>query len=143
MESCKKSGAEAPQWSLEGELPSILTGDERTQFLLRHILGTINSHLSFKPLQQSLFSFIPACSLFLINTDVLYAYGISDLVANGTEHAVCLRYPAVTSFSSANGIREFRVEKFMPAFCATERIDFSAYKVNRLWLVPMKMITAL
>jgi len=74
---------------------------------------------------------------------VVFAKIVTLKIANGTEHSVSLRYTAVASLSSAYGIREFRVEKFMPAFCATERIEFSAYTVSCHWLVPMKLVTAL
>lgn len=121
----------------------VLTWHERTKFLLRHILGTINSHLSLKPPQSSLFSFIPTCSLFRINTDIRFAYGISYLVANGTEHAVFLWHPAVTSFSRANGVGEFGVEKYMSAFRAAERKEFVTNPSDYCWLFPIKISTAL
>jgi hypothetical protein len=125
-------------------LLSILAWYERTQFFLRHILGTINSHLSFKSLKNRFFLSLPMRSAFRVKNDnVVFAKIVTLKIANGTEHSVSLRYTAVASLSSAYGIREFRVEKFMPAFCATERIEFSAYTVSCHWLVPMKMVTAL
>jgi hypothetical protein len=112
-------------------LLSVLAWHEQTQFLLSHILGTINSHLSFQSLNNRFFLSLPMRSAFRVKNDnVVFAKIVTLKIANGTKHSVFLWHSAVASFSSAFGIRDFRVEKFMPAFCATERIDFSPCTVS-------------
>ena len=129
-------------WKLT--LLSILAWHERTQFFLRHILGTINSHLSFKSLNNRFFLSLPMRFASRVKNDnVLFATIVTLKIANGTEHSVSLRYPAVASFSGANRIREFWVEKFMPAFWVAERIEFFIYPGHHGWFVPMKLVIAL
>ncbi len=129
-------------WKLT--LLSILAWHERTQFFLRHILGTINLHLSFKSLNNRFFLSLPMRSAFRVKNDnLVFATIVTLKIANGTEHSVSLRYPAVASFSGANRIREFWVEKFMPAFWVAERIEFFIYPGHHGWFVPVKMVTAL
>jgi hypothetical protein len=112
-------------------LLAVLAWHEQTQFLLSHILGTINSHLSFQSLNNRFFLSLPMRSAFRVKNDnVVFAKIVTLKIANGTKHSVFLWHSAVASFSSAFGIRDFRVEKFMPAFCATERIDFSPCTVS-------------
>ena len=107
-------------------------------------MGTINSHLSFKSLNNRFFLSLPMRFASRVKNDnVLFAKIVTLKIANGTEHSVSLRYPAVASFSGANRIREFWVEKFMPAFWVAERIEFFIYPGHHGWFVPMKLVTAL
>ena len=77
------------------------------------------------------------------NDNVLFAKIVTLKIATGAEHSVSLWHSAVASFSSAKGIREFRVEKFISALCAAERIEFLAYPGDHGWFVPTKYFSTL
>jgi hypothetical protein len=79
-----------------------LAWHEQTQFLLSHILGTINSHLSLKSLNNRFFLLLPMRSAFRVKNDnVVFAKIVTLKITNGTKHSVFLWHSAVASISSA------------------------------------------
>jgi hypothetical protein len=122
----------------------VLARHEQTKFFLRHILSTINSYLPFKSLYNLLFLFLPMLSASRVKNDnLMFAIIVTLKIANGAEHSVSLWYPAVASFSSANGVGEFGVDKFMSAFRAAEIKKFVTNPSNYRRLVQIKIGTAL
>lgn len=73
----------------------------------------------------------------------MFATIVTLKIADGAKHSVLLWHPAAASFSSANGVGEFGVEKFMSAFRAAEIKQFVTNPSNYRRLVPIKTGTAL
>jgi hypothetical protein len=73
----------------------------------------------------------------------MFAIIVTLKIANGAKHSVSPWYPAVASFSSANGVGEFGVEKFMSAFRTAERKKFVTNPSDYCRLFPIKIGTAL
>ena len=77
------------------------------------------------------------------NDNAVFAIIVTLKIANGTKHSVFLWHSAVASFSNANGVGAFGVEKCMSTFRTAEIKKFVTNPSDYCRLFPIRIGTAL